>query len=768
MIRDFYSLGMILQGCIFRDENILVSLNKEIILSEEGSKFFSSYDDVKDRVEFVGYTALLMLYRKHKLLINIEETDLISLERILNKALQQKKILLPWQFDNELYNKYYNTIKIQKTSLDYETTVDFLNETSVGVYHSGKYIVGPWGLIETSVLRPLTPYNSYKLWHCPDVYCEAFHNVSFTGFSNKHQEGEICKLFKNFVNKKTDEFYKEFLENVLPKSDSFDANKYNQMPIFLGNCFSEEEIRVIFEAALENNKRMRSLLPNRKRLKGSSQQISTQINKNEIYQLLLILDNDELATIIDICVVEGNLKIPETELRFSKLTNSRLSRSLKGNIELSKYGIRIKHHKDSFALARFIDVIKTVFGTVELQNKLDWLLCNQFGINFKPNRGYQIFESLIYTEDVNLIANVILFSDVSILKSALLALSNGYCGDEYETSNKELILNRILWKCGFNLPLYREDDLEIRNLLKDFSTKVNELKDFTELDKREIRSKSINFFVEFEEFIQSSLFLLTWTLFQEHSVNTKFVYSKLYAAEFSKSFLSNHVFLSGEILELDENGDDTLYPLLQGFKALTEKADNIYSEKDKYLKKPNRLPWGYDSKIFYYPFKHELLVCDLSVEVFEDCKMEINGIYQGLTNSNLLGIRNSTSHKRKVDKFPSMKSFNDFFDIIEKIIDKIIDLGLFPVVYNSTSLSLDRYGRKVVYLKDFENNRFNYYSSENDYYPKPFFRDPHIVVPLVKLRGFDKGLIFTLREKSSYTDMWTDFPKKLLSENQTK
>jgi hypothetical protein len=755
------SICLLLKNCIFHDENEVLKLCNYFNLTQKGLDIakelanelndnFFSFDDIK---------SLLIFKSDIYNFIDYESIDMLGLITYLNTLISNGKITFPYIFDNILYQRYRNVINKELTSLEYDNTLLLLDGTPIGTYQFGPYIVGKLGIIETTNTRIFIPPSSIPLWHCPVEGCNTFHAVHLSKYP---QLGKIYNFFKFISNKKWDkdiDIKEDFESKIIDKAKRYLPNQLWQIPLFIGTCFSVSELRSTFKLLLDNNGRIRSLFNNNSKLNGSSDEIIKKLNKEELMQLILLFDNIEIADSIERCIDNGQIIIPDTEIRENEFVDSKLAGLLIQNIECSRYGIRVISSFKSYPINRLYFITKKIFDTPNKIKNLNWKLSSISGFKIHTSDNYSMLENVLYDINPEEFVKKILFSEHDVVEKLFEVLEFG--NYVIEANEIDFLVKKVLWKLGYNITFYSEEYMTILKSFERFKLVTLSENIYTDEYKNKIRSESINLFVSLEGFLQKCLYFLTWTLLSDHNNITKFSYKEKDAFKFSFDKLNGFSFSEEYKLNLNSNGNDTLYPIIEGFSALIQLSGDVYKDRYLNIKDEAELPSGSYESAFYFPFLHKSLIQDLDEENYTRVMEQISLFYDLLNTSTICEIRNATSHNRKHEQFPTIQKFKFFFDRLDEIFKHIEEHGIYPFVYNCIEESVDRYGKVNIRAINENGREIKFFRLGDEIFDSPAFEDPHIIVPLIKLRGFDAGFILKLVNDSEFTRMKENFPNRL-------
>lgn len=761
MKKELISISFMLKYCVLKEDDDILKMNQFFEITDKGNAFLDKIINVEEESVLTKQDAeslLILLCDKYDV-IKTETLNLTGIISCINTYIKEGKLLFPYLFDNILYQKYKAVIGLEKSGIDFDSTQQLLDGTPAGTYQFGPYTVGAFGVVESDVSRIYMPAKSIPLWHCPIEGCSTFHSVELARRPRKSKISEFLSRCNKVDFDKDVDLRKDYEYHIIGESQLYAPNKLWQLPLFMGSCFSIDELRKIFGVLLNYNGYIRKKIGHFDKLKGNAEEIANSLEKNEILQLLLLFENDKVANAVEECIDSGLIYIPDTEIRESQFLDHRMAGLLIQNIECSRYGIRVVSDMESYPINRLYKVTKEIYcGLNDIQN-LNWKLSTALGFSLEETNDYSMLETVLYEIDPEDFIRKILFNDRETIRKLVNVLEFGYY--EVSASNIDFLIKKVLWKLGYNISFNSLEHENIMKNLKKFKDVALGEQVYTDDYKNKIRSESINFFVLLEGYLQKCLFFTTWALLSDHYNVTRFKYNEKDAYNFSFDKLNGYSFSEDSILNLSKNGNDTLYPIIEGFRALTEICRMAYDEREDCLKDKVYLPSGSSESIFYFPFIHTSLIQDMERQSYIQVVELINKFYIEVNTSNVCEIRNATSHNRRHEQFPTYNEFCVLFNNLERIFLSIEELGLYPFVYNCTEKHITRYGKVKIITTNENGKELVFYNLGDEIIDKPDFKEPHIIVPLIRFRGFDAGLILKSVNDSDYTRMWSNFPNRL-------
>ncbi len=478
--------------------------------------------------------------------------------------------------------------------------------------------------------------------------------------------------------------------------------------------------------------------------------IVNKLGKAECYQFILLMSDEIIMESCEILIDEDIIKIPPTEIRISSRAPN--YGSCYGVIwQCSKLGLRsIARPPLNISMGRLKSLTKNIYKNK--MEELRWVLRHSQGEDI-----YSKLNNFIYNENPHDLIRNLVFSSPSNLKKTFEILKYGNFVLPTSLENENYLIDKILWKLGFNNNLFPEYQELFWKRYDSFLDVVKTYDPLTEKEKELIRSAGVNFFVSLEEILDYSLSFITWTLLEDHFENTNFKFN-FDDARIFMAYELNSV-LDGTDFEYEPNGKNNLYPLIQGFKFLAGFCKKIIADEKSYRKRSNDEIPGYygKAKIQNFPFLHKKFILDLKENEINVIIGFLEKITKKLENSKIVSIRNRIDHKDiKTRIFPNKKEIIGSVNELIKIIDEMEDFGVVPLVYIYNKELKNQFNRQKVILSNYEGEKLEM-NVENPV-DTNFYHKPSIIIK--KLNIDSQNVSFRLVETSDYFNMWKDFHKK--------
>lgn len=740
---------------------------KDIInLTDEGEKLASIIEKEISgiKVEEVRL-ALFSKFYHLDLLVDAYNTVPEKVQEILSDDLLHGRIRYPSVYGRSLYDRFYEMFpEIRVDNLPYDDTMKLLENQPQGILQIMDFVTGPFGILRSNSNRYIVPSLEVPLWHCPDPSCTAIHSVRLN-------KGE-CKFldtvrFLNRYCEKTygpsSQWYYFFREQGITDNYYYGDINLSNLPILLEEAFSARELQSILEELLRQNSReMREIFPKNDNLKelfsGSAEKISKSMNKPKCLQLILLMSDEQVARAIEELINKGIIMIPTTEVRKAIITEYKAD-WFDTQCEVSQFGIRSITEESGIGPKRLKRLIQEVYEETNDIEQLKWSLRHIEGetINQKLDRYIDSEDPKEVVKNLILISEDKIKKTFEIIKYGIFEIPDSKVKEEY-------LIDKLLWKLGFNIKVYPAEQKIFGERFARLNEVVSISDEYGEYEKEQIRSVGVNFFVSLEEILDMSLSFTTWVLLSDHFGITNFRLNLDVACDFMSSTLTGRKVGTNEIV-FQKNGKNTLYPLIQGFRILADMCKEIRENGEKkFRRSESELP-GYFGKtqIQLFPFTHKKLILDLNQNDYDKIVGILSEVTTVLEKGNICDIRNRIDHGGR--DFPRRTEIEEALNATKRIIDKIEEVGICPLVYLMSRLEVDGYMRGFAVFKNYKGMEIQVkIGTQFEACKLPAPEGYLVIFPEIHMDDTTEILRFKIEEKSDFTDIWKDYPKRKIEE----
>jgi hypothetical protein len=749
-----FELVALLQNCII-EKNYKISddLNAAIALSESGKKIRDQLIK-KESVPTKEANLLVLLALVHiDPLVDVEKIDLEKLQVAISKEIVSGALLYPLVFGRQLYDKAATLFPEERRYLRHEDTMKLLRGEPQGVFQSGHYIVGPFGLIESSIDRPLVPTTLVPLQHCSDHSCRAIHSVQLTTSIdapiNRHRPS-LNKVLSEASEDPSEwsGFLSDLDEQVL---NAFDENDPPPAIHVLGDCFDDDELRDLFAYALDNTGgrlRTEAVVFG---FQGHADKLAARLNRAQILQLLLTEHDAAVIEIIDTTVRSSMIEVPLGEVRQPRVSG-RTSYGMWGySGEVGPSGFRAVGDVRGLPLLRLATLCRQLFDRerAEEMDALAWALRNVEG-----NTPTEKLEEFLRTADPqSVIRTLVLTRRENVIRMCAELRIPAEMEDD-------ALIHTMMWKLGFRPPIVpdRRDDYWVQHAaLERVSTTaaVN-----LSLNASVIRATAANYFVELEGYLHDSLMFTTWALLHDHySSDQPFVFREQSAYAFARRALSfTTAAKDAEAIMFTEK--PTLSDLVQGFADLSTHISNLRKTENSFKRPETAYPKFYSKTALQgFPFKHVHPYLDLTAEAQVKIAETLSDAARTLSGSGIMPVRNGLLHANR--DTPKPQQLIESLDTSRQALEKLEGIGCVRSTYSVVRSETDSWSRGTTHLRSLSGREITFTSpSLFQWVGLPTFGNNQYLVHGAVFAPPNAMLRFRRGFDSRYEDFWMLYPKR--------
>lgn len=744
----------LLRNCII-EKNYKISdeLNAAVVLSDAGKKV-RDHMVTKESVPPKEANLLTLLASVHvEPLVDIDRLDLEKLATAVSKEVASGALKYPLIFGRRLYDKAADLFPEERRYLRHEDTLKLLRDEPQGVFQSGHYIVGPYGLITTPHERPLTPTTLIPLQHCSDHSCRALHSVQLTtsidAAVNRHRPA---------LNKVLDEISEDpsewsgFLSDVYEQLDNqFDEKAMPPVIHVLGDCLDDDELRRLFASALDSTAGRLRKHAGSCGLRGNADFIASSIDRAQMLQLLLTEQDTVVIDLLDASVREEHIKIPQGEVRRPRVSGQ-VSYGMWGySGQVGPNGFRAVGDVPGLPLLRLAQMCRHLFDIhrPDEMDALAWALRNVEGATPTDR-----LEEFLRTESPREIIRTLVLTRRENVES--------FCAELRipRDMTDELLVDTIMWKLGFSPPVVpdkRDDYWAEHTALERVSTTaaVN-----LSLNPSVIRSTAANYFVELEHYLSDSLMFTTWALLNDHYANDQqFVFRENLVTSFSRRALADAAKKrDGDIQTFTEK--PTLSDLVQGFADLASHLGDMRGAESKFVRDSRSYPkfWKHTS-LQGFPFLHTFPYLDLTPESQVKIADTLSEVAATLNNSGIMTVRNMLMHANREQ--PKPQQLISSLETARQALEKLEGIGCVRSTYSVSSHEKDSWSRGTTSLRSSSGREIAFTSpSFYQWVNLPGLLHDQYLVHGAVFAAPNAMLRFRRGCDSRYEDYWLSYPKR--------
>jgi hypothetical protein len=699
-----------------------------------------------------------MLHFFHRdLLVDIEHSDPDSAMKMFQHELMSGSIRLPLRFGRALYDNFNDIPGNSRVEhLEPEHVDTLLQGTEQGIYQMGQFVTGPLGIIESKEKRFIPPIQRIPLWHCSDPGCQQLHSVEFL----KHEAPayslakEIGRAADVLEGPPSDWDYA--MSRIQPNVLSTKGRDYYDIATLIAEAMTASERAELITRTFKENvgpflrTTLRSTIGGRMFGQGGPESIVGRLSDGSILQLLMALTDAELVKMLDITVRERLIKIPPAETRSAKVHPPTLS-NYDASSTLSIFGVRSERRTPILFLS------STIWNEYERTGQLTDLAwrCKMGAAAPKPGEPMEYMRNHTAREVVR---TLILPS-----RPITLAIANKLQMELIDSEPEDQLIDRFLWKFGFNSARYGNKYQRFRMQLEQLREEsIGAPTRLTDDHRDAIRSKGVNVFVSLENFIEELISFNVWILASDHISDTHFKYKFEDAVALVPTTLGLSKTIGDQVFAWRSGGGNVLGTLLIYARLAADWMLSLpTADRARVAKVASNSPHFAHDPARRFPFRHRELWADASTNDLKEYAEQFESLVVQLERSHLAEVRNGLDHYREEHKFPAIDLIVACESRLSSTLDSA-DLNRFiPKAYWLTESARDEFGMVYNTLQDYKGRKLILNGpAVLSGLRTPTFSRPSIV-PYGNLLGYSNSeLIFHLIEESPYSKMWANYPRR--------
>lgn len=751
---DHLSTVSLLRSCILRrNYSIPDLLNNSIHLTPAGTHV---RDELVKRETVPPKEAKLLTYlgMLHvEPLVDFEKTDLSSIHKAISQAIKKKDFLYPFIFGKDLYDRAASLFPEEREYLRHEDTLTLIESGLFGVFHSRHLLVGPYGLIETKFERMLDPTTNVRLQHCADPSCGRVHRVQLTTSIdapiNRHRPALNKVLDK--LGRDSSDWNGYLLDALRDDIEDFSDTGYATAPYLIGDAFADVELVRLFEYALRNTDgRLRKVCEDFD-LRGSEKQISKDMTRDKIMQLLLTESDDSLVLLLDHAIAGGEIDIPAGEIRQPRVNHASRSTAWHLRPQISRLGYRsvagVTEHPN-LRLAAIVHDLYDLESPAEIE-ELQWLLREARGEGVTL-RLELLLRSL---EPPDLVRRLVFARRANMEK---------VCSHLGVTMNQgdDDIVEQVLWKLGFSEPSDTNFHAEYWQAHANAAKVARLSTGGLESVESSLRAAGASYGVALEKYLYETVVYVTWALLEDHySSRQPFVYRRSEAETFAReriALAAQRESYSG--FSVDDKL--TISSLTNWFGLLARELDAVVSASEKAQRPSEKVPrFARKTAMQEFPFRHTVPFLDLDLSSRADISALLMETTSRIAASRIAETRNSLLHANRNPLQPSV--FADALDEMSTALSRLEASGLVPKVYRFARFEAEKWGRGVTILLTKDCDEYRLHSpSRFEWLNMPNPMSNQLVFRCATFADSGQALRFRQGFDSSYEEYWADYPKR--------
>lgn len=720
-------------------------INTAIDLTEYGTRIQHALT-TKHEVPAKEARMMCFLEIAHEdVMVDLERTRLDVVTEELSKLITRGAVRYPFIYGGILYHRAADMFPDLRAQLNNAETVELLDGTPMGVFQAGSIVVGPLGAMESVQSRWLPPDNRVPLQHCAEPSCRHIH---FTALSTDYDASinqHLPKMRKVLEDPQvTRGAWTEFTSLLIDVYDhNFDDFNMNGIPVALGDCFTDEELRLIAKHVETPD----------------SVNVETA-DRATLMQAMWLRHDSELARAIDLSIRSEEVPIVQNEVRRPPIAGVEVG-SFALRTEVGAHGVRLKPSAGEIPYLRLTRLVRHLYDVTDRadESELQWQLRATDGTSVEDR-----LEEFLRAETPAKVISTLVLARRKNIERALLDLhidpSDIGLGDINPAEDDEVLVEKILWKLGFDQDVaasvsvdFRARHAEMRQVMRD--SQVSSI-----MNVERIREVGGGLFISLEGVLRDALEYAWWALTQDHLMAPRPFTHTPHATRGAWAALRSFVDANPaeEKLRLGD-GAPTLYPLGQSFGVLSRMLAGYASSSSQSVRDERELPkWVPHTELKEFRFRYTVPFLNLD----ELSKVRITkgllDVSDALKSANVHGIRNGMSHFQRSNA--NLEDIDRAVAGAGAAVERLGGLGLVRAEYRLARTEVDAWSRAIAVMRSRDGDEVAFSRpSRVDIDGMPNLRTPQYLVRSAVFGAPNEILRFRAGTDSTFSRMWEAFPR---------
>lgn len=677
-------------------------------------------------------------------MVDLDRARLDIVTEELSQQILKGVVRYPFIYGGILYHRAADIFPDRRAQLNSAETLELLDGSPAGVFQAGRIVVGPLGALTANTSRWLPPDNRVPLQHCSEPSCRTIHSTALSTDYDAAINQHLPKMSKVLEDAHLWRgAWTEFTSLLAEVDDqAYDDLDMTGVPVALGDCFTEDELRTIAE-----------------QIGITGETDIERADRATLMQLMWLRRDAEVTRAIDSCIRAGSIALATNEIRRPQIAEVEVG-SFGLRTEIGAHGVRLKPSGQEIPYLRLARLVRHLYdaGKSEDSAELLWQLRSIDGTSAEDR-----LEEFLRLETPSEVVRRLVLARRQNVERALVDLridpSDIGLGEINPAENDAVLIERILWKLGF------DPDVPA-SVASDFLTRYSEMRQVMRdcrvsavMNVDRIREAGQALFISLEGLLADSLGYAWWALTQDHvAAPRRFTYRPSDTAGVWSALRRFVEDTPGEEkLRLSE--PRTLYPLGQAFGCLAHMLQKYDSSAEAHVRDPRMIPkWVPHTELKEFRFKHTVPFLDLSAASKAAIIRGMLTLAVDLKTANVHGIRNGMSHFQR-----SSANLDDIDAAVAgagTAIDTLGSLGLVRTEYRLARTEVDAWGRAITVMRSGDGDEITFSRpSRVDGSGMPHLRAPQYIVRSAVFGAPNEVLRFRVGTDSTFSDMWANFPR---------
>jgi hypothetical protein len=564
------------------------------------------------------------------------------------------------------------------------------------------------------------------------------------------------------------EFFSEIAES---KSRSYDPYDLAGLVLSIGDCLTLDEIRDIVKFLYES--KGESGFREALRKAGFGANVDSRVDEADegtLLQICWLATDESLLAAVDTLIRRGQIKFEAGEIRRPPINYWTVGR-FDLRAEFGQFGFRTSTTSKNMPLLRLNRLIERLYDLSNPtdQQEVDWQLRSVEG----PTVQARLADFIRRRNPSDTIRSLVLarrknvsqaFDELKIRPDNMLA---DLLAPQSDGADKdELIVQAILWKLGFELPIITKSSDQFWRHLRLMSQLVRDAANTSSVDLERIRQVGSSVFNSLEGLLEDCLEYAWWALATDHFSSEKpFVFVPAEARE-AWVTLDNYQKQESGSERLAILSKRTLYPLCQSFALFSRYLKNLQNVEASAIRATDAYPRFADrTDIQRFPFKHVFPFLDLLPDAQASIIKGAESVAKIFRGGDVHSIRNKLSHFQRTPV--EISDLETALAAARSAVERLETLGFCRSTFEFKQELRDQWGRSALYLGGPDGEEVVFpMPSHYSWVGLPSFHRPQYLFKSAVFGPQGEMLRFTQGSESKYAQGWLNFPRRRIENNR--
>lgn len=274
-------------------------------------------------------------------LIDLDILDFDKFASSISDEIRETDLRFPMIFGRGLYDRAISLFPEERDYLKHDDTLKLLADSPQGVFQSGRYLIGPYGIITVAHPRALRPRTRIPLQHCADLSCFRVHQVQLsTSYEAGVNAGRraLTTVLDSIAPEPSE--WNGFISDILEETiNPYSLDASESIPFLLGDGFSGEELKNILRNSKQHTNG-RTFSQARALGAITDGDFAENLSREQVLQILLTESDESLTNLTDTLILDGTICIPAGEIRRPVINHAASSGVWHMRAEASSLGVR--------------------------------------------------------------------------------------------------------------------------------------------------------------------------------------------------------------------------------------------------------------------------------------------------------------------------------------------------------------------------------------------------------------------------------------------